>query len=105
MNEIVYTDSLMNYMKSKGISCILVELVEISTSDVEIAELHVQFASEKQKKYFMDKKRYYSKKAPYGELLLPPFALECEDTVTFDLKKVLWFYTVKYDGIKVSAGF
>ena len=103
--EFKYTEKLINYMKEKNKNIILVELVEINTSDIEIAELHVQFATEGQKKTFMEKKRYYSKEAPYGEIILPPFPLQYSDEITFDLKKVLWFHMISYKGIKVSVAF
>lgn len=103
--KIHYSDQLIQYMQDKNKHIILVELVEINTSDIEIAELHVQFATEGQKKTFMEKRRYYSKEAPFGEILFPPFPLKCEENIYFDLKKVLWFHIIKYKGLKVSIAF
>ena len=103
--EIIYSDKLISYMKEKNKTIILVELVEINTSDIEIAELHVQFATKGQKKTFMEKKRYYSKEAPVGEILFPPFPLMMEEKIFLDLKKVLFFHVITQKGIKVSVAF
>lgn len=103
--KIYYSDELIRYMKEKNKKIILVELVEINTSDVEIAELHVQFADESRKKFFLEKKRYFSQAAPFGEILFPPFPLELEDEIRFDIKKMLWFHTIRYKGMRVSAAF
>lgn len=48
----------------------------------------------------MEKQRYISKETELGRVLLPPYRLQYDETVTFGLKKVLFFKMVTYEGIR-----
>ena len=96
-----YTPELQAYMRAKGRNCILVELVEVSTSDLEVNELHVRFADPKTREIFLNKRRYRSVPTELGEVLLPPYPLEFADTVTFGLKSFLFIKYISHKGIKI----
>ena len=73
--------ALREYMLKKKRSTILVEEITSSHSD------------------FKSKKRYYTCKTDFGEVLLPPFKLKIQDTVTFSLKSFLGIKYVAQKGI------
>ena len=97
--EFKYEPALLDYMKKCGKHTILVELVQINNSDFEISELHVRFVDERLKRQFLDK-GYRQQDTEYGEVLMPRFPLETEETVTFGLKKILFWRHLTYSGIK-----
>jgi hypothetical protein len=90
---------LVKYMKEKGKNTIALEVVTSDYSDFEISELYVHLVDEKQSQYFIKKKRYIPVQTEFGEVLLPPFRLDCEDTVRFNLKKRWIFKSISYTGI------
>ena len=96
-----YSPELRAYMNKSGRKCILVEMVEINNSDLEVSELHVRFADQRTREIFTGKKRYRIVETEMGEVLLPPFPLEMQETVTFSLRSILGIKSVKYTGIKV----
>lgn len=98
--EFRYEPRLLEYMKKSGKRTIVVELVEINNSDFEITELSVRFVDARLRKQFLNK-RYRLHTTDAGEVLLPPFPLELEQTVTFGLKSILFFKWLTYSGIKV----
>lgn len=97
--EFQYEPALLEYMEKHNKRTILVELVQINNSDFEISELHVRFVNKRLKKQFLDK-GYRINSTPYGEVLLPRFPLDMEPTVTFGLKKILFWDHLTYSGIK-----
>ncbi len=99
--DIHYTPQLLEYMKKRGKSTILVEMVEVNNSDFEISELSVRFVDRRLRELFVNKKGYRVFPAPEGELLLPRFPLELEPVVTFDLKKVLFIPVLTCKGIRI----
>ena len=96
-----YSPELRAYMEKTGKKCILVEMVEINNSDLEVSELHVRFADRRTREVFVDKKRYLVAETELGEVLLPRFPLQFEETVTFSLRSVLGIKSIKCKGIKV----
>lgn len=99
--EVQYTPELRAYMEKTGKKTILVELVEINNSDFEITEFHVRFVDSRIRSIFLEKKKYRLIETEMGEILLPRFPLQLEDTVTFGLRSVLFFKQITYKGIKV----
>ena len=97
----VYEENLQNYIKKHNKKTLVVEMVEVNNSDFEITELSVRFIDERMRKIFVDKRRYRVFPTEFGEVLLPHFPLEMEETVTFGLKSFLFFNVVTYSGIKV----
>ncbi len=100
MNFII-EDTLKEHMERVGKKNIVVELVTADTSDIEISELHVYLADDKQAGFFKEKKRYRGRETEVGEVLLPPFPLQYEEEVRFWLKKFWCFKFVGYEGIKI----
>ncbi len=99
--KIRYTPELLAHMKHRNNHTILVELVEINHSDVEVADLHVYLPHPRQRRRFVEDKRYRVVTTEAGEVLLPPYPLELAEEVVFGLKKVLFFHTLTYTGIKL----
>ena len=98
--QFIYEPALLEHMEKKGMDTVVVEMVEVSSSDLEITELHVQLVNEKRAAYFL-KKDYREVKTEHGKVLLPRYPLIMEETVTFGLKKVLFVACMTYKGIKV----
>ncbi len=96
----VYEPALQEYMIKKGKSTIVVEEITSNNSDFEITELHVHLIDEKKAEHFKKQKRYYSVKTKMGAVLLPPYKLKYDDTVTFGLKSFLGIKYVSYTGIR-----
>lgn len=99
--NIQYSPELLEHMQKTGNTCVLVELVEVTSSDLEITELHVRFADPKTRSIFLEKKGYRIFNTEVGEVLLPPYPLTFEDTVEFGLKKFLFLKWLSHKGIKV----
>lgn len=99
--EFRYEPELLDYIQKSGKSTIVVELVEVNNSDFEITELSVRFVDERMREHFLAKKHYLLFQTQYGEVMLPRFPLELEETVTFGLKSFLCFKRITYTGIKV----
>ena len=96
----VYSPALIEYMKKHDKHTIVVEMVEINNSDFEISEFHIRFVDKRIRDQFIEQKGYRVVPTEHGELLLPRFPLDMDDTVTFDLKKVLFFNHITCEGIK-----
>lgn len=99
--EFVYTPELKAYMKEKNKKHIIVEVDSSDSSDFEVTELHVHFVSERQAELFKKRKKFQGISTEMGEVLLPPYHLEYEQTVKFFLKKVLFLKMVGYEGIRL----
>ncbi len=95
-----FEPKLISYIKKHGHKTIVIEMVEINNSDFEINELHVHFVNQRMRSQFIDKKRYRSHMTEHCEILLPPFPLKAEDTVTLGLKSMLLFHTITCSGIE-----
>lgn len=97
----VYEEKLREYIKKHNKKTLVVELITVNNSDFEITELSVHFIDERTRKIFTEKRRYRVFPTELGEVLLPPFPLELEETVVFGLKSFLFFNSVTYSGIGV----
>ena len=97
--NIVYTPELLAYMEQKKNSTILVELAELNNTDLEIMELSIRLPDARTRNIFVEKKRYKVIKTEVGEVLLPRFPLNYSETVTFGLKKILFFKQITCKGI------
>lgn len=96
----VYEPVLLEHMHAKGKTTIVVETVMINHSEIELMELHIHLIDEKQAEYFVNKQRYVSKETAHGRVLLPPYRLHYDETVTLGLKKVLFPKMVTCEGIR-----
>ena len=99
--NIQYSPELLKHMQNIGNTCVLVELVEVTSSDLEITELHVRLADPNTRSIFLEKKGYRICNTEVGEVLLPPYPLTFENTVEFGLKKFLFLKWLSHKGIKV----
>lgn len=97
----VIEDALKEYMKQVGKHNVVVEVVSADNSDIEITELHVYLADDKRAAFLKAEKGYRGKKTEVGEVLLPVFRLQYDETVRFCLKRFLCFKSVGYEGIKI----
>ena len=100
-----YTPELLEYMKKKNNTTILVELVELNNTDLEIMELTVRLADARTRDIFINKKQYRVIETEVGEVLLPVFPLDYSDTVSFGLKKFLCFKHISCQGISTPKVF
>lgn len=100
-----YTPELLEYMKQKNNTTILVELVELNNTDLEIMELTLRLPDARTRDIFINKKQYRVMKTDVGEVLLPNFPLTYSDTVSFGLKKFLFFKQITYKGISTPKMF
>ena len=99
--EFKYSPELVSYIRKHNKTILLVEMVEVSSSDLEITELHPYFINERMREQFVSKKGYRVFPTELGEVLLPRYPLTMNETVTFGLKSFLFFKHVTCDGIKV----
>ena len=101
--EFIYEPELLEYMKEKGRYDIIVELVSIDHSDIEMTDLHVFLANERQVKLFKEEKKYKTIKTDVGEVLMPiyKFDLNEDKKVIFGLKKTWIFKSLTYKGIRL----
>lgn len=97
--KFVYTDKLKEYMNKKDYHNIIVEVANSDSSDFQVSELHVHFVSDKQANLFIKRQGFHPYETDIGLVLLPNYRLEYEDTVVFDLRKVLFINLIKTSGI------
>lgn len=95
-----YTKDLRDYMEKKCRKNIIVEVITCN-ADIDVTELHVFLADDKTSNFYKSQKKYKGIETEVGEVLLPPYRLEYEEEIVFDIKKVLCFKMVKYEGIKL----
>ncbi len=98
--EFVYEPALQEYMRLKKKTIIVVEVAECNCTDLEVQELHIRLINERQADFFKNKKRFRSRVTDMGEVLLPPYRLEYDDTVIFGLKSFLGIKSVTQKGIR-----
>lgn len=99
--KIEYEAPLLEYMKKKEMTTIAVEVISSQNSDFEVTELYVHLIKDKQAEYFKEKKGFRSVPTEHGEVLLPPYRLVYDDTITLGLKKFWIFHSIRYEGIKL----
>lgn len=96
-----YDMPLREHMKKKGMRTIAVEVMSSQNSDFEVTELYIHLIPDKQAEYFKAKKGFRSVPTEVGEVLLPPYRLEYDETVTFSLKRWWFFHSIKQTGIRL----
>ena len=96
----VCTDELRRYMDRKGRRVISVEVAQSNASDFEVSELFLRLVTDDFARYLKDKKRYRGFPLEGGgEVLMPPYRLETEETVTFGREKKWIFPVLTIKGI------
>ena len=96
----IFTKDLREFMENKCKKNIIVEVVTCN-ADIDVTELHVFLADDKTSDFYKVHKKYKGFATEVGEVLLPPYRLEYDKEIVFDLKKVLCFKMVKYEGIRL----
>lgn len=99
--NIEYSSALKEYMDLKQKHDIVIELAECNNSEIEVAELHVFLTNSKNADFFIQKKGYGVFTTEYGRVLFPRIKLQLDETIFFDVRKVLCFHILKYKGIKL----
>lgn len=99
--QIIVSPELAAHMRQVNKPNIIVEIAQCDHTDIEVTELHVHLISDKDVRFFIEKKRFRTIDIEEGYLLLPNYKLEYEDTLTFGLRKILFFKQVTYRGIKL----
>lgn len=99
--KIEYDEALRAFMEKTGMSTIAVEVMSSQNSDFEVTELYVHLISDKQAAYFKEKKRFRPVQGELGEVLLPPYVLEYDETIRFSLKTYWFIHVVKQTGIRL----
>ena len=101
IKTVEYDDALREYMAEKGMTTIAVEVASSDHSDLEVTELHVHLISDKRAAFFKEKKHFRAIAGELGEVLLPPYKLEYDETLRFGLKKIWIFRSIRYSGIRL----
>lgn len=99
--NVTYSPELIEYMRKKNKTNIMVEIVSSNTSDFDVTEICLRFIPDKFADRLIEKDRYREAEAPYGRLIMPPYKLEISENVNFYLKKVLFITWIKQNGIKL----
>ena len=100
VQHIEYDESLRAYMEKKGMTTIAIEVVSTQHSDLEVTELHVHLVKDG-KAEELKKKKYRAVAGELGEVLLPPYVLEYDETLRFSLGKFWVFHWIKYEGVRL----
>ncbi len=97
-----YSAELIEYMKKHKKSVILVDIASSNTSDFDVTELYLRFITDKHADRLLGENRgYRAIEAPVGRLIFPPYHMHIADTVRIYLKRVLFFYMIKCEGLKL----
>lgn len=99
--KFICEEPLLEYMRQKNCTCILVEVVTSDSSDFEVTELHLQLANDKKRRFFLEQKHYTCHATTWGSVLLPPYRLDYEEVVTFSLKKIWFLHLLRQEGISL----
>ena len=99
--DIVYSRELADWLSGRKKKNISVEVASSNTSDIEVTEIYLRLVDDDFAAYLTGKKRYRSVPAEVGQVLLPPYRLHYDDTVSFDLEKYWVFHRVKFRGIRL----
>ena len=95
-----YEPALLEHMEKKGLSTICVEVVT-ANADIDFTEIYIHLVKPSQADEFKSRKKYRAVSTEYGEVLLPPYRLEYDETVTFRLKKHWIFRSISSEGIRL----
>ena len=89
-------------MHKVGLLNYRVEVASSNASDFEVTELYLRLVKPEFAQYLMQKKRYRERPLEGGgTVLLPPYHLEYDETVTFGRRKRFFFPTLYMEGIRL----
>ncbi len=116
MMDIQCTKELADYLKRKGKQHIVVDVATSNASDFEVSEIFLRMADDANADYLIRKKRFRAMpfritgedtgqeekgKEKAGKVLLPPYRLEYDSVVIFDVKKGWFFWHLTVQGIRL----
>lgn len=100
--EIIYDNTLTDYMRKRGKTHILVDIAASNTSDFDVTELYLRFISSSHAQNLLaSNKGYRSYPAPVGEMIFPAYHMHIDDEVRVTLKTFLFFHWLKYTGLRL----
>ena len=95
------TEELREHMRRKGRFTLAVEVVQ-SNSDFEVTELWIHLPHPARAEELRTRKGYRTAAlGEEGEVLLPPYRLEYDEKVVFDLKKTWIFRSITAKGVRL----
>ena len=101
IKTIEYDEALRAYMKKKGRTTIVVEVVSSQSSDFDFTELRVHLIPDSHVSHYKERLQYRAVRGELGEVLLPPYKLEYDETLSFSLGSFWVFHWVKYTGVRL----
>ena len=99
---ITLTPALKAYLKDKKKHIISVEVATSDRSDFDVAEIFIRLVSDDFADYLIKKKNYQARQSEDGyTVLFPPYRLEYETNIVFDLSKRWLLSKIVFSGIKL----
>ena len=96
-----FTPRLRQHIIAAGRHGIIVEIAQSDSSDFEVTELHIHFVTEKQAAGFVQRRGFHPVRTDCCTVYLPNYRLTYADSVTFDLRSIGPFHTVRCEGISL----
>ncbi len=99
--KFIYTPALLTYMKEKNRRHLSLEVASSAHSDFEVTELYLRLISDKDAIFLETRKHYHCVTTEVGKVLLPPYRLVYDETITFDVKRYWIFTRLIFKGIRL----
>ena len=97
--NIIYEQPLIDYMKRKSYSAIVIEQIDPIGCCADTSELLLRFVTEKGANKLRDQ-AIRQLDAPFGELFVMIRGLDYDDDITFVLRNFLGFKDITVNGIR-----
>ena len=97
--NVEYSPELPEQMQKKGRKNISIEVASSDHSDIEVTEIFLRYVTDEFADYLVQKKKYKSVRTEVGQILLPPYRLDYDETVRFYLKKMWIFRKLEVEGV------
>ena len=99
--KISCSEELVSWLAGRKKQIISVEVAVSNASDFEVAEIYLRLVDDRFAAYLTGEKRYREVMADRVKVLLPPYHLQYDDVVRFDLKKKWLFHQITWQGIRL----
>lgn len=97
--DVSYSQVLIDYMKKKSYSAIVIEQIDPIGCCADTSELLLRFVNEKGADKLRDQ-AIRQLDAPYGELIVMVRGLDYDDHLSFDLRNFLGLKDIKVEGVR-----
>lgn len=97
--DVSYSQVLIDYMKKKSYSAIVIEQIDPIGCCADTSELLLRFVNEKGADKLRDQ-AIRQLDAPYGELFVMVRGLDYDDHLSFDLRNFLGLKDIKVEGVR-----